>query len=99
MDKMKYPGCFLVAAKSFKLSLHDTRLKFYKAFSPCIGYATNLVNMFCCSWFVLTVSRFSLMYEAVSPTKNELNSLEHTYRAENCTHRISVLNRSRRQHY
>ena len=33
VDKLKYLGCFLVAAKSFKLSLHEMRVKFYRSFN------------------------------------------------------------------
>src|SRR6218665_3282926 len=33
VDKLKYLGYFIFAAKSFKLSLHEMRIKFYRAFN------------------------------------------------------------------
>ena len=33
VDKLKYLGCFIVAAKSFRFSLHEMRIKFYRAFN------------------------------------------------------------------
>ena len=33
VEKLIYLGCFLVSAKSFKVSLHEMRVKFYKSFN------------------------------------------------------------------
>src|SRR6218665_2851286 len=33
VEKLKYLGCVLVSAKSFKVSLHEMRIKFYKSFN------------------------------------------------------------------
>ena len=33
VEKLKYLGCVLVSAKSFKVSLHEMRVKFYKSFN------------------------------------------------------------------
>jgi len=33
VDKLKYLGCFIVAAKLFKLSIHEMRIKFYRVFN------------------------------------------------------------------
>jgi len=65
LDKLKYLGCFLVAAKSFKFCLHKTRIKFYRAFnfrySHRYKFCEPVLLHFCCTWPVPTVNRFSFM--------------------------------------
>ena len=47
VDKMKYLDCFLVAAKSFKLSMHEMRVKFNRAFnslySECYKFSESVL--------------------------------------------------------
>ena len=85
MDKLKYLGCFLVAAKSFKISMHEMRVKFYRSFnslySKCYRFSEHvllhLVSAHCKPFLLYGM-------EAVSPTSSELNSLEHTYSSAVC---------------
>ena len=85
VSKLKYLGCFLVSAKSFKLSMHEMRVKFYRAFnslySKCHKFSEHvllhLVNAHCKPFLLYGL-------EAISPNKRELSSLEYTYSSAIC---------------
>jgi len=77
VEKLKYLGCVLVSAKSFKVSLHEMRVKFYKSFnslySKCIKFSEpvllHLINAHC-KLFLPNVM------EAVNLSNRELNILK-----------------------
>ena len=80
VEKLKYLGCFLVSAKTFKVSLHEMRVKFYKSF--------NSLYSKCCKFtepvllhLVSTHCKPFLLYgmEAVSLNNSELSTLNYTY--------------------
>src|ERR1043165_8591046 len=80
VEKLKYLGCFLVSAKSFKVSLHEMRVKCYKSFnalySKCCKFTEpvllHLVSAHCKPFLLYGM-------EAVSLSNTELNSLNYTY--------------------
>src|SRR6218665_3080973 len=80
VDKLKYLGCVLVSAKSYKVSLHEMRVKFYKSFnslySKCVKFSEpvllHLINAHCKPFFLYGM-------EAVNLNNRELNTLNYTY--------------------
>jgi len=80
VDKLKYLCCVLVSAKSYKVSLHEMRVKFYKSFnslySKCVKFSEpvllHLINAHCKPFFLYGM-------EAVNLSNRELNTLNYTY--------------------
>jgi len=85
VEKLKYLGCFIVSSKSFKISLHEMRVKFYKSFnslySKCYKFSEPVLLH-----LVSTHCKPFLLYgsEAVNLSKTELNSLDYTYSTAIC---------------
>ena len=44
VEKLKYLGCVLVSAKSVKVGLHETRIKFFKSFNLLYSKSCKLTE-------------------------------------------------------
>ena len=78
VEKLKYLGCVLVSDKSFKVSLYEMRVKFYKSFnslySKCFKFREPvLLHFINAHW------KSFLLYEmeAVNLSNRELNTLNY----------------------